>query len=76
MYMSHLQAKSDNGFPWVSAQPLFEPLLNMHTSFYMSVITYLHKLSGAIFFALALLTTGGQIPIEKHYRSFDGGQCS
>ncbi len=33
--------KSDNGFARIAAQPLLEPLLNMHTSSYMSVITYL-----------------------------------
>ncbi len=34
--------KGDSAFAWISAQPLLEPLLNMHTTFYMSVITYLH----------------------------------
>ncbi len=34
--------KSDNGFAWISAHHLLEPLLNMHASFYMSVITYLN----------------------------------
>ncbi len=32
--------KGDSAFPWISAQPLLEPLLNMHTTSYMSVITY------------------------------------
>ncbi len=31
--------KGDSAFPRISAQPLSEPLLNMHTTFYMSVIT-------------------------------------
>ncbi len=31
-----------DGFAWISAQPLLEPLLNMHTASYMSVITYLN----------------------------------
>ncbi len=38
--------KSDNGFAWISAQPLLEPLLNMHAASYMSVITYLNMLLG------------------------------
>ncbi len=33
-----LQSKSDNGFAWIAAQPLLEPLLNMHTASCMSVI--------------------------------------
>ncbi len=36
--------KSDNRFAWISAQPLLEPLLNMHAPSYMSVITYLNML--------------------------------
>ncbi len=36
--------KGDSAFPRISAQPLLEPLLNMHTTFYMSVITYLDML--------------------------------
>ncbi len=55
--------KGDSAFPWISAQPLLEPLLNMHTTSYMSVITYLDSPKRD------LMTTGGQIPIEKHYRS-------
>ncbi len=39
-----LLSKSDNGFAWISAHPLLEPLLNMHTAFYMSVMTYLNML--------------------------------
>ncbi len=34
--------RSDNGFAWIIAQPLLEPLLNMHAASYMSVITYLN----------------------------------
>ena len=34
--------KSHSAFPLISAQPLLEPLLNMHTTPYMSVIMYLH----------------------------------
>ena len=30
--------KGDSAFPWISVQPLLEPLLNMHTTSYMSVI--------------------------------------
>ncbi len=74
-------AKSDNGFAWISAQPLLEPLLNMqHPTSYI-----LHP--AASYMELphtkghtsnpwnrcpkrGLLTTGGQIPIEKHYHSF------
>ena len=36
------KGKSDNEFAWISAQPLLEPLLNMHAASYMSVITYLN----------------------------------
>ena len=36
LYMLHGQGKSDNGFAWISAQPL----LDMHTASHMSVITY------------------------------------
>ncbi len=32
-------AKGDIAFPWISALPLLELLLNMHTTSYMSVIT-------------------------------------
>ncbi len=38
------KGKSDNGFAWISAHHLLEPLLNMHAAFYMSVITYLNML--------------------------------
>ncbi len=31
-------SKGVSAFHWISAQPLSEPLLNMHTTFYMSVI--------------------------------------
>ncbi len=34
--------KSHSASPWISAQPLLEPWLNMHTTSYMSVIMYLH----------------------------------
>ncbi len=36
--------KGDSAFPWISAQPLSETLLNIYTTFYMSVITYLDML--------------------------------
>ncbi len=39
---SQFNPKSDSAFPCISAQPLLEPLLNMHTASYMSVITYLN----------------------------------
>ncbi len=46
-------SKSDNGFAWIAAQaaqPLLEPLLNMHTASYMSVISRLkyHKRKGGV----------------------------
>ncbi len=47
-----LESKGDSAFPWISAQPLSEPLLNMHKCP-----------------KRGLMTTGGQIPIEKHYHS-------
>ena len=34
-----LRSKSNNAFPWVSAQPLLKPLVNMHTTSYMSGVT-------------------------------------
>ena len=34
----------DSAFPWISAQPLLEPLLNMHTASYMSVIHEINAL--------------------------------
>ncbi len=46
--------KSDNGFAWISAQPLLEPLLNMHTASYMSVITYLNMLPQHVVFGLMI----------------------
>ncbi len=39
--------KSDNGFARIAAQPLLEPLLNMHTASYMSMITYLNMLGSS-----------------------------
>ena len=59
--------KSNYGFPWISAQPLLDPLLNMHTASYMSVITKGHASNQCP--KRGLLTTGGQFPIEKHYCS-------
>ncbi len=53
--------KGDSAFPWISAQPLLEPLLNKDTTSYMSVITYLHR---------GLMTMGGQIPIQKLFSQF------
>ncbi len=62
--------KADSAFPWISALPLSEPLLNMHTTFYMSVITYLDTSNPwSKCPKRGLTTTGGQIPIEKHYHS-------
>ncbi len=78
---------SDNGFPWISAQPLLEPLLNMHTASYMSLNPYkcddmelLHTKGHTSnpwnkCPKRGLLTTGGQIPIEKHYHSFIDAYC-
>ncbi len=40
--------KSDNGFAWIAAQPLLEPLLNIHTASCMSVITYVKILRAII----------------------------
>ena len=37
-----MERKGHSAFPWISVQPLLQPLLNMHTTSYMSVITYLH----------------------------------
>ncbi len=62
--------KGDSAFPWISAQPLLEPLLNLHTASYMSIIMYLdtsnpwNKCPKR-----GLMTTGGQIPFGKDYRS-------
>ncbi len=42
------EQKSDNGFAWISAQPLLEPLLNMHAAVYMSVITLILRAIPAI----------------------------
>ena len=39
--LSPLCSKSDSAFACISAHPLLEPLLNMHTASYMSAITYL-----------------------------------
>ncbi len=36
--------KGHSAFPWISAQPLLDPLLNMHATSYMSVIMYPHML--------------------------------
>ncbi len=46
--------KSDNGFAWISAQPLLESLLNMHAASYMSVITYLNMLPHHVVFGLMI----------------------
>ncbi len=46
--------KSDNGFAWISAHPLLEPLLNIHTASYMSVITYLNMLPYHVVFGLMI----------------------
>ncbi len=40
-----ISAKSNSAFPCISAQPLSEPLLNMHTTSYMSVIMYLDSIT-------------------------------
>ncbi len=56
-----IRSKGDSAFPWISTQPLSEPLLNMHMTFYNPW----NKCPKS-----GLMTTGGQIPIEKHYRSF------
>ena len=37
---AYLCVKNNNGFAWIFAQPLLEPLLNMHTASYMSVMHY------------------------------------
>ncbi len=39
-----IRRKNNSAFPWISAQTLLEPLLDMHTTFYMSGITYLDML--------------------------------
>ncbi len=71
-------SNSDNCFARISAQPLLEPLLNMHTASYMPVITYLNMMPYHTSNPWnkcpkrGLLTTGGQIPIEKHYHSLCG----
>ncbi len=42
-YIALVSAKSYSAFPWISAQPLLEPLMNMHTTSYMSVIPAIHE---------------------------------
>ncbi len=53
---------------WMSAQSLLEPLLDMPTASYMELP---HTNPWNKCPKRGLMTTGGQIPIEKHYRSLD-----
>ncbi len=46
MVSGHPSTAKNNGFAWISAQPLLEPLLNMHIASYMSVITYINICDG------------------------------
>ena len=72
MALGHFWLKGHSAFPWISAQPLLEPLLNMQTTFYMSVIIYvgmeLPHTKGHTSNPLNkrpkrdLITTDGQIP--------------
>ncbi len=61
LFTKNSHTKGDSAFPWIFAQPLSEPLLNMHRTFYMSVITYLDMLPYHVVFGLmtqcALSTT-------------------
>ncbi len=54
--------KSDNGFAWIAAQPLLDDMELPYTKGHTSVPWNKCPKRG-------LRTTGGQIPIEKHYRS-------
>ncbi len=64
-YIALVSAKSYSAFPWISAQPLLEPLMNMHTTSYMSVIPAIHETNAL------REATGGQNLIEKHYHSLE-----
>ncbi len=37
--------RKSNGFAWISAEPLLDPLLNMHTASHMSVIPAIHEIN-------------------------------